>query len=88
MTTYITHVRLSPPDSRDHSHITDVRWSQSGKTGTSSRQVMVDHIRGGNPVYVQGSPDAKVAVVEASPPYLRTVADGYYTNNLLNLPRF
>lgn len=88
MTTYITHVRLSPPSSNDHQHITDVRWSQPGQTGNPSRADMVEFISKGNAVFVSGNPDAQVGVVKATPPYLRTYADGNWTNNLLNLPRF
>ena len=88
MTTYITHVRLNPPNSNDHQHITDVHWSQPGKTDDCSRAAMVEFINKGNAVYVKGNPDAQVGVVNATPPYLRTYADGNWTNNLLSLPRF
>lgn len=49
---------------------------------------MIDFIDKGNAVYVHGSPDAQVGVVRATPPYLRTYADGNWTNNLLSLPHF
>lgn len=88
MTTYITHVRMSPPDSNDHQHISEVRWSQPAEIGNCSRAAMVDFINQGNSVFVQGSPDVRVGVVNASPPHLRTHSDGNWTNNLLSLPRF
>lgn len=88
MATYITHVRLSPPNSNDHQHITNVRWSQPGQTGDSTRAAMVEFVNNGNSVLVRGNPDAQVGVVKATPPYLRTHADGVWTNNLLSLPRF
>lgn len=88
MTTYITHVRLSPPNSTDDTHITDVMWSQSGQTGHCSRAAMVDFIDKGNTAFVSGNPDAQVGVVKETPPYLRTYADGNWTTNLLSLPRF
>lgn len=88
MATYITHVRMSPPSSNDHQHIAEVRWSQPGQTGECTRAAMVDFVNKGNAVFVHGSPDAQVGVVNASPPYLRTHADGNWTNNLLSLPRF
>ena len=72
MSTYITHVRLSPPNSNDRQHIT----------------AMVAFIQEGNTVWVAGPPDAQVGVVNGNPPYLRTHADGQWTNNLLSLPRF
>lgn len=88
MTTYITHIRLSPPTSTNHEHITHVRWWQDGNVGECTRATMVQHIDERNWVYVGGNPDAQVGVVRATPPYLRTFADGRPTNNLLSLPRF
>lgn len=49
---------------------------------------MVEFVEKGNAVFVRGNPDARVGVVNAIPPYLRTYADGKWTNNLLSLPRF
>jgi len=82
---YITHVRTTGGDRIEH--ITRVRWEQPshGTTRECSRAQMVDFIREGNDVYVR---DAKVVVVHANPPHLRTVADGHESNNLLSLPRF
>jgi hypothetical protein len=88
VTTYITHIRMSPPNSNDHEHIAEVRWSQPNETGECSRSAMVDFINKGNAVYVQGRPDVQVGVVKTTPPYLRTHADGNWNNNLLSLPRF
>jgi|JI10StandDraft_1071094.scaffolds.fasta_scaffold106269_5 hypothetical protein len=88
MSTYITHVRLSPPNSNDHQHITHVRWQQTSKSGESTKAAMVAFIQEGNTVWVAGPPDAQVGVVNGNPPYLRTHADGQWTNNLLSLPRF
>ena len=88
MATYITHIRMSPPNSNDHEHISEVRWWQPDQNGESTRAAMVDFINKGNAVLVQGPPDAQVGVVNATPPYLRTYADGTWTNNLLSLPRF
>lgn len=88
MTTYITHIRLSPPASNDHRHIVNVKWSQAGQVGQSTRAAMVDFINEGNAVFVHGNPSARVGVVKATPPYLRTYADQNWTNNLLALPRF
>ena len=85
---YITHVRLSPPNSNDHQHITHVRWQQTSKSGESTKAAMVAFIQEGNTVWVAGPPDAQVGVVNGNPPYLRTHADGQWTNNLLSLPRF
>lgn len=88
MTTYITGIRMSPPSANDHEHIAEVRWQQPGNSGESSRAEMVSFIDKGNEVYVHGSPDAQVGVVDGNPRYLRTYADGLWSNNLLSLPRF
>lgn len=88
---YITEVRLSPPDSQQHEHITDVRWVEAGtaKTNAMSKQQAVNWLNEGNKAWVRGTPkDSEVLVVDGNPPYLRTAADGYYNNNLLSLPRF
>ena len=76
-----------------HEHIARVRWqntTDASNTGENSRQKMVDWIRDkGGRAYVRDSAGAvDVKVVEASPPYLRTYADGRWTDNLLALPTF
>jgi len=86
--TFITSIRMSPSTANDHEHIAEVRWEQPGKNNTCTRQAMIDFIDKGNAVYGHGSPDARVGVVRVTPPYLRTQADGNWTNNLLSLPRF
>jgi hypothetical protein len=88
MATYITVVRMTPTTANDHQHISDVQWAQPGQSGTSTREGMIQFIDEGNAVFVHGSPDARVLVVDGNPRYLRTHADGRPTNNLLNLPRF
>lgn len=88
---YITHIRLK--DGTGVQHISRVKWEQPshGKAGEYTRQQMVNYINDGNDVYVRGrgnASDAKVVVVIATPPHLKTVADGRETNNLLSLPHF
>lgn len=88
---YITHIRLS--GGTGVQHISHVYWEQPshGRSGTYTRQQMVDYINRGNDVHVRGrgnTKDAKVVVVNANPPHLKTVADGRETNNLLSLPHF
>ncbi|TXL62356.1 DUF3892 domain-containing protein [Aeromicrobium terrae] len=87
---YVTHVRLSPPDSRNHQHIVKLAWRDpsSGETGQSSREQLVTWIERGGDARVQGPPDVRVHVVDARPRYLRTAANNTYTDNLLYLPRF
>ena len=87
---YITHVRLSA-SGHSHEHITNVQWSQpaTGKTDSSTVAQMVEWIEKGNQAKVtDGRNTVDVLVVNATPPHLRTVADGKYTDNLLSLPRF
>ncbi len=93
MSVRITHVRLSSDYYADHEHITDFKWIgyEDGKTGQSTKGAMVDWINGGGQAYVE-STTTKVAVGGVKPqngePYLRTYANGVWTDNLLSLPRF
>ena len=89
MTVLITAIRLNPPSANSHQRITNLRWQQGTDTGILSRAQLVDWLRRGNHAYVDASPRmVEVFVVDGTPPYVRTVADGYYSNNLLSLPRF
>ncbi len=88
---YITHIRLR--NGSGLQHISHVRWERPshGRAGDYSRDQMVGYINQGNDVYVRGpgnASDAKVVVVNTTPPHLKTVADGRETNNLLSLPHF
>jgi hypothetical protein len=74
-----------------HEHIQEVRWRnpEDGKTGHSSRSVMVEWVRRGGTARVEnGGRRAYIGVVEATPPYIRTYADGVWSDNLLALPRY
>jgi len=90
MAVYITQIHLV--DGFQHEHIARVRWQDtqnSTQTGEASRQEMVDWINGGGQAYVsQGGHTVAVGVVNANPPYIRTHADGIWTDNLLALPQF
>lgn len=86
---YITHIRLS--GGTQHEHITDVKWSDtsSNTSNQMTKAQAVDWLKNGHRAYVtDGSRTVEVGVVDANPPYLRTHADGRYTDNLLALPRF
>ena len=89
---FITHIRLSPPSSSRHEHITDVRWRNpdTAKVGDSTVGQMVDWLRKPENVakVTDGTRTVDVGVVEAKPPFIRTHADGVWSNNLLALPRF
>jgi hypothetical protein len=88
---YITNIRLS--GGSGHEHITDVKWQQpsDGSVGQDTKAEMVDWIKNKNGVARvkdNSGNDIDVKVVNATPPYLRTQADGVWTDNLLALPRF
>ncbi|MEO8293806.1 MAG: DUF3892 domain-containing protein [Actinomycetota bacterium] len=77
-----------------HEHIASVRWIDPGdnKTGESSRAGMVEfvEVKKGRAVVGTGKEQVEVGVVDPSPKpkYIRTHADGKWTNNLLSLPRY
>jgi hypothetical protein len=74
-----------------HEHIASVRWRNpsDGNTGQSTRADMVKWIDGGGEARVRdGNDDVMVGVVKATPPYIRTYADGKWKDNLLALPEF
>jgi catechol-2,3-dioxygenase len=90
MSVRITAVHMSGGDK--HEHIANVKWAnqQTGETGASTREAMVDWIenKNGPAVVTDGKNTVKVGVVDATPKYLRTYADGIWTDNLLALPRY
>jgi hypothetical protein len=86
---YITAIHLE--GGQRHEHITHVHYTvgRHGTTYQCSRADMVAKLRGGAQARVSGpAGDVEVHVVEASPPYLRTAANGQWQDNLLALPRF
>lgn len=93
MSVRITHIRLSSSYYNDHQHITDFKWTdrESGTTGQSAKPAMVTWIDEGGKAYVEnGTTTVSVGVVRPSEgdPYLRTHANGVWTDNLLSLPQF
>lgn len=93
MAIQITHIRMEPSTGSTHEHIARLKWRNpsSTKTGENSRREIVDWLREdttNHKAFVDGAGRAYVGVVDAQPPYLRTYADGKWTNNLLALPRF
>lgn len=93
MAIQITAVRLSTGGTM-HEHITHLWWTEqaSGKTGDNTRAQIVDWIE--NQAGKACTSDrvghrTEVAVVTPTrgEKYLRTHADGVWTNNLLSLPR-
>jgi len=94
MSIKIINIRLSVGGSL-HEHITDLKWvddSDTAKTGSNTRAQIVDLIENKNGKAHTGSGNTRAEVGVVKPPegskYLRTYADGQWTNNLLALPRF
>lgn len=93
MAVEITHVRFGRGE-RTEATIESYRWRNpvDGTAGDSDKPTMVDWIENKSGVAYVGSGNLRVQVGVVRPnvgqPYLRTHADGYYTNNLLSLPEF
>jgi hypothetical protein len=92
MSIRITHVRFAG-DVRDHEHITHVTWTSSNTASqANSRAEIVSWIDDQKGVAYVGTGAQQVQVDTVHPagrdPYLRTRADGQWTNNLLSLPTF
>ncbi|MFF5372852.1 DUF3892 domain-containing protein [Streptomyces sp. NBC_00481] len=94
MAIQITAVRLSTGGTT-HEHITHLRWTSqtSGNTGDSTRAQVVDWIENqAGKAYTSDRAGHRTEVAVVTPTrgekYLRTRADGVWTNNLLALPRF
>ena len=87
---YITSVHMV--GGTGHEHISAVRWRNpdEGTTGQSGRAEMVDFIdnKKGVAKVQSGGTEVHVGTVNASPKYIRTHADGKWTDNLLALPRY
>lgn len=89
---YIYAVHMNSSGGR-HQHIASMRWRNpdSGKSGQSTQAEMVAFVRKpSTAAYVCGGDGhmARVGVVEETPPYVRTHADGDWSDNLLALPRY
>ena len=86
---FVTAVHID--GSARHERISSVRWRnpETGAEGQSTREEMVKWISAGNLGYVtDGARRVQVRVVDAQPPYIRTWADGVWSDNLLALPRY
>jgi hypothetical protein len=93
MTVQITHVRFGGT-TRTESSIVRYRWVNpaSGKTGDNDKPSMVAFLEEKDGAAYVGAGPSRVAVgvvrPESGAPYLRTYADGKWTNNLVRLPIF
>lgn len=91
----ITAIRLA--GGMSHQHISSLQWrnTQSGATGQSTRQAVVEWLeesKANQAVVSRGETGSWVYVGVWRPkdglPYLRTFTDGTWTDNLLALPQF
>lgn len=88
----ITAVHMVGGD--QHEHIADLKWKNitTASTGESTRQSLVDwlNVQGNQAIVSAGGNSVSVGVVNPShgSPYVRTFADGIWTDNLLALPRY
>ena len=88
----ITNIRLV--GGNQHEHISDLKWQNTttASQGQSTRQQMVDwlSVQGNEAIVRTTTRTVFVGVVRPAqgPPYVRTHADGVWTDNLLALPRF
>ena len=77
-----------------HEHISSLKWKNTttASVGESTRQQLVDwlSVQGNEAIVRHGGASAFVGVVRPSngPNYVRTYADGIWTDNLLALPRY
>ena len=91
MAIQITAVRLSGGDK--HEHIVHLWWTDraDGKVGDNSRASIVAWIETGGKAYTDDGrgnrADVAVVTPERGEKYLRTHADGKWSDNLLALPR-
>jgi hypothetical protein len=93
MSMQTTHRRMS--GGAGHEHITNLRClDEAGKAWNYQVSELVTYIEtnGNNSVWCGGKGDVKSAWLQVksngSHKYVQTVADGYYSNNLLALPTF
>lgn len=89
----ITAVKMLGGD--EHQHIAAVKWRNTSTfaTGQSTTKAIVDWLsesQANQAVVADGSTWVYVRVVrvEGHTPYIRTYADGQWTDNLRALPRF
>jgi hypothetical protein len=89
----ITAIRLAGGER--HEHISWLQWrnTQTGATGQSTRQAVVtwlEESKANQAVVANNGTWVYVGVyrVQAGPIYLRTHADGKWSDNLLALPKF
>lgn len=93
MSIRITHRRMSQSGGTQHEHIVSVRWVNEATSVSDSSTVaaIVDFIDGDGKAFVSnGWNRVEVGVVRPrqGAPYIRTYANGVWTDNLLSLPTY
>ena len=88
----ITHVRFSGAQ-KTHEGITNYKWRnpEDATTGSSDKPTLVAWVDDNGTAYVgSGSQRVRVGTIhpDGAAAYLRTYADGTWSNNLLALPTF
>ncbi|WP_062518493.1 DUF3892 domain-containing protein [Demequina gelatinilytica] len=86
----ITHVRFGSTR-KTEDEIVRYKWIGTGKVGDTDKASLVKWVDDNGKAYVgKGAARVPVGVVrpDYGQPYLRTYADGKWTNNLLSLPTF
>jgi hypothetical protein len=88
---YITAVRLSGGEGERY--IASLKWlnTTTGVSGTSPTSALIDWVQKGNTLVVggeHGRAEVKVIRPAGGRAYLRSSANGQWTDNLLRLPRF
>ena len=89
----ITHVR-SGSTRKTEDEIVRYKWRsiEDGEIRDSDKPTLIDWIENKNGKAYVGNGSSRVSVGVVKPqsgqPYLRTYADGKWTNNLVNLPEF
>jgi hypothetical protein len=89
---YVTAVHMVGGE--QHEHIASVRWTnpQTSENGQSTGAELVDWIdnKGGDAHVRDTYREVRVGTVhpQYGHPYIRTHADGVWTDNLLALPRY
>jgi hypothetical protein len=82
---------ISPASAGDHEAIAAIWWLDTANETSRhfTKQSAVDWLNKGNHAWVADQEGkVEVRVVAGNPPYVRTYADGRFTDNLLALPRF
>jgi hypothetical protein len=85
-------VAIHQPDGRGHEDIEFLQWQnpRTLESGQSTPAAIAGWINSGGDLRVRraGMGDARVGVVDGDPQYVRSYAEGIWTDDLLGLPRY